>query len=192
VFVVWYAGSGLCDELITRSENPTVCVCVCACVCVCVCVFVCVCLCVCVFVFVCGLKTPTIKRLRPELCCCATVEAFRSLRDTIHISTSWKGGTRNSLDCLRSSINAVRYPIYFVNTAEDLNVTKVHSWSRSVNKTRQGQQRRRKNTVHYREGWNFIAVLYCSVFLSNVLRKWIFYQIYYELFRYCYVFQKAH
>jgi len=39
-------GSGLCDELITRSdESYRVCVGVCACVCVWVCVYVCVCVC---------------------------------------------------------------------------------------------------------------------------------------------------
>ena len=36
-------GSGLCDDLINRSESPTGCVCVCLCVCVCVCVCVSAC-----------------------------------------------------------------------------------------------------------------------------------------------------
>ena len=44
VFVLCYVGSGLCDELITRSE--------CACVC--------------------DLETSTMRRPRPELDCCAT------------------------------------------------------------------------------------------------------------------------
>jgi hypothetical protein len=59
------SGRGLCDELITRTEESyrlLVCVCLCVCVCVCVCVVcvcvcvwcVCVCLCVvCVCVYVC-------------------------------------------------------------------------------------------------------------------------------------------
>jgi hypothetical protein len=38
-FVVCHIGSGLCDELITRSEESVrVCVCLCVYVCVCVCV----------------------------------------------------------------------------------------------------------------------------------------------------------
>jgi hypothetical protein len=43
---IFYIGSGLCDELITRLEKSY-------CVCVCVCVWVCVCVGVCVFVGVC-------------------------------------------------------------------------------------------------------------------------------------------
>jgi hypothetical protein len=48
VSVVFSVGSGLWDNLITRSEESyCVCVCVCVCMCVCVCVCVCVCACVC-------------------------------------------------------------------------------------------------------------------------------------------------
>ena len=38
VFAVWWVGSGLCDGLITRSEESSW-VCICVYVCVCVCVF---------------------------------------------------------------------------------------------------------------------------------------------------------
>jgi len=68
VFIVCCAGSGLCDKLISRSEEccrlclclcvdvyARVCVCVCVCVCAraCVCVYTRVCLCVCVRVHAC-------------------------------------------------------------------------------------------------------------------------------------------
>jgi hypothetical protein len=57
IFVVCRVGSGLCDGLITRSEESY---------CVCVCVSLSVCL------IVCDLDISTVKRLRPDLGCCAT------------------------------------------------------------------------------------------------------------------------
>ena len=47
------SGRGLCDELITRTEESyqVWCVCVCVCECECVCVCVCVCVCECVWVW---------------------------------------------------------------------------------------------------------------------------------------------
>jgi hypothetical protein len=48
-FVLCCVHSGICSELIVRSEQ-TYKVCVCVCVCVSLCVYVCVCMCVCVFV----------------------------------------------------------------------------------------------------------------------------------------------
>ena len=60
VFAVCCAGSGLCDELITRSEEYyRVCVCV-----------LCVCVCVCVSAF--GLETSKMRRRILELGRCAT------------------------------------------------------------------------------------------------------------------------
>jgi len=55
LFVVCCAGSGLCDELITRSEESY-------------------CMCVCVFLTVFDLETSTVKRSRPELDCSDTKE----------------------------------------------------------------------------------------------------------------------
>ena len=50
VFVVWYVGSGLCDEMMIYSEGyHRVCVSVCVCGCVWVCVWVVVCGCVSVY-----------------------------------------------------------------------------------------------------------------------------------------------
>jgi hypothetical protein len=67
VFVVCCVGSGLCDEVITRTEKSYqvfVCVYVCVCVCVCVCARVCLIACV--------LETTTIRRPKLGLACCAT------------------------------------------------------------------------------------------------------------------------
>jgi len=61
LFVECFAGSGLCDEVIIRSENHY-----CACTCVCVC------RCVCVCVIVCDLTISTTRRHRPDLGCCVT------------------------------------------------------------------------------------------------------------------------
>ena len=59
VFVVCCVGSGLCDGLITRSEESyRVCVCVCVCVCV--------------GLIVCNLETITLRLSWPMLGCCAT------------------------------------------------------------------------------------------------------------------------
>jgi hypothetical protein len=50
-------GSDLCDELITRTEEPY---------------RLCVCACVCVFLIVRDLETSTVRQPRPELGCSAT------------------------------------------------------------------------------------------------------------------------
>jgi hypothetical protein len=52
VFVVSCVGSGLCVELVTRSEESY---------------RVCVCVCVCVSLIVCDIETTTLRRSRPEL-----------------------------------------------------------------------------------------------------------------------------
>ena len=91
LFVECFAGSGLCDELIIRTEKPyRVRACVRVCVVLCVCVFVvlccalcvvlrvvCVVLCVCVraCVYVCVfLAKSTTRRRRSDLGCCVTKE----------------------------------------------------------------------------------------------------------------------
>jgi hypothetical protein len=59
VFVVCCVGSGICDELITRSEESYL---VCVCVCVCVCARACL--------IVCDLGTSTIRWSKPDLGSC--------------------------------------------------------------------------------------------------------------------------
>jgi hypothetical protein len=56
MFIVWCVGSGLCDELITRSEGSY---------------RVCVCVCVCVRVCVHDVETSATGRPWPDLGCCA-------------------------------------------------------------------------------------------------------------------------
>jgi hypothetical protein len=87
VFVGCCVGSGLCDGLIARSENPYhmyiyiymyicihvyICVYVCIYVCMCVCACVCTSVCVCVCLIVCDLETPTTRRPGPQLGCSVT------------------------------------------------------------------------------------------------------------------------
>jgi len=57
MFVVCCAGSGLCDELITRSEEYYR-----------------------VYVSLCGLETSTMRRPIPELGCCATEKKKLDIR----------------------------------------------------------------------------------------------------------------
>jgi hypothetical protein len=74
VSCVCCVGSGLCDGLITLSqESYRVCVFVCVCVCVCVWVWVCVCL------IVLDLENLTMRRIRPDVGCCATEKFFISI-----------------------------------------------------------------------------------------------------------------
>jgi hypothetical protein len=69
VYCVPCVGSGLWDELISRSGDfYRVCVCVCVSNCVCVCVCVCVCLCL----IVCDLETSAVRWPCSQLGCCAT------------------------------------------------------------------------------------------------------------------------
>jgi hypothetical protein len=65
VFLVFCVGSGLCDELITRSgESYRACVCLSVCVCVCVCNCV-------------WSRNVTWGGLRPEIGCCATGKIWK-------------------------------------------------------------------------------------------------------------------
>jgi hypothetical protein len=109
--------------------------------------------------------------------CCATVKAFPSLK--IHYSYAQVlEGRHKKFPWLSQKLNKCN-PIWFIVWTQ-LKVWRSPKFIHGLDqfkKNREGQQRRRKNTVHYREGRNFIAFLYCSVFLSKDLLKSIFYKV---------------